>query len=869
MSVAAYRHHAIGLAALAMARPRTVGRRIDRILAAAAPSPRPGPRARALITLSLVPLTVLSAVSIAADAPQQPGTATGAGPVTPASATQIAADERSVLDGYVGFYVRESQDPAPLVYAITPDGDRLFIGLGNVGAGRSVLFPAGGRRFFWREVSGWPDAEVTFVPDDKGRIIALAIHQEDLDGIAEDDVTARRVDATEAERATAAHQRRIEEDAQPRTAITTDPAAFDRHVGYYQLSPKRVVSVTREGDQLFFQETARPRNRLFAESETTFFTRDTHALISFETGTGGRTTGLVLRQGGWTSAAKRVDESEAKHADAALAERVRRKAERIADEQRPRATIAIDPRVLDRYVGLYAQGGIAPLSITREGDQLFVSNNGQPRRPIFPERENEFFFKDVAAQISFVGEGDGPAGMLILHQDGMGYTARRIADLAKPDQTRAGQDALRLDDNVGWFQLELGIFDTSVIAAVTRDGDRLFVQMNRMRRIEIFPLATGGYASSDGRTQIRFKADGTGRVTEIVLRTEERGERHGTRIPDAEGREREELAVRHVAAGIRRFVEQKPPPGGEAAVRDLIEVLPRDGAHDDIVGAEVADRLRRSQWHFLQYDLRDLGSIQAVSFKDVALNGRNIYAVTFDNGMVKVSIDISADGKIETADFGIGVESTGAPGGVAACSQQADLKPVATPFHPIFMTILNRSGQDIKVFRLNAVGQRTSVSTPLRMPVGNDRSARVLGDRSSLVIVTDASDNCLEAILPGETTRTVTVRPPGGAPGETTTPRRLPLLGGEDALRRYIEDARRGEPKYEQMLGDAQDVTRGLLGRIRAILIALGATQSVTFVGVGPADDDIYHVKFDNGTSEWRIDVTADGMIRRIALGPE
>jgi len=53
------------------------------------------------------------------------------------------------------------------------------------------------------------------------------------------------------------------------------------------------------------------------------------------------------------------------------------------------------------------------------------------------------------------------------------------------------------------------------------------------------------------------------------------------------------------------------------------------------------------------------------------------------------------------------------------------------------------------------------------------------------------------------------------------------------------------------------------------MLNALGAMQSVTFAGVDPAADDVYHVMFDNGTAEWRIDVTADGKICRIALGPE
>jgi hypothetical protein len=117
---------------------------------------------------------------------------------------------------------------------------------------------------------------------------------------------------------------------------------------------------------------------------------------------------VVLRQGGWTSVAKRVDESEAKRADAAFAERLRRKDERIAAEQRPRTAVTVDPRVLDRYVGLYTRGGPEAFSITREGDQLFASGNGRPRRPIFSERENEFFFKDASPSRRRAGDLDAP-----------------------------------------------------------------------------------------------------------------------------------------------------------------------------------------------------------------------------------------------------------------------------------------------------------------------------------------------------------------------------------------------------------------------------------------------------------------------------
>jgi hypothetical protein len=42
-------------------------------------------------------------------------------------------------------------------------------------------------------------------------------------------------------------QRRTEQ-ALPRTAIAFDPKEFDKYVGYYQLTPRLIVTVTRDGE---------------------------------------------------------------------------------------------------------------------------------------------------------------------------------------------------------------------------------------------------------------------------------------------------------------------------------------------------------------------------------------------------------------------------------------------------------------------------------------------------------------------------------------------------------------------------------------------------------------------------------------------
>jgi hypothetical protein len=67
----------------------------------------------------------------------------------------------------------------------------------------------------------------------------------------------------------------------------------------------------------------------------------------------------------------------------------------------------------------------------------------------------------------------------------------------------------------------------------------------------------------------------------------------------------------------------------------------------------------------------------------------------------------------------------------------------------------------------------------------------------------------------------------------------------------------------------AASMTRRTLRVEQAILAKLGAVQTVSFAGIGPNEDDLYRVKFDNGSLEWRIDLAQDGKIRRIAVGPE
>jgi hypothetical protein len=85
--------------------------------------------------------------------------------------------------------------------------------------------------------------------------------------------------------------------------------------------------------------------------------------------------------------------------------------------------------------------------------------------------------------------------------------------------------------------------------------------------------------------------------------------------------------------------------------------------------------------------------------------------------------------------------------------------------------------------------------------------------------------------------------------------------GSEMALRRNIEDLRRGTPNYELMGSGLADVTRRQLPQLVETITQLGALESITFKGVGPGGNDIYEVKFERGSTEWRIGMESEEKI--------
>jgi hypothetical protein len=91
-----------------------------------------------------------------------------------------------------------------------------------------------------------------------------------------------------------------------------------------------------------------------------------------------------------------------------------------------RQAIAVDPGILDRYVGRYQFSPTDIVTITRDGARLFMQQPGQDRIPLFAFGEREFFLKIVDAQITFESSGDDPAAAATWHQSGQAEKGQRI-----------------------------------------------------------------------------------------------------------------------------------------------------------------------------------------------------------------------------------------------------------------------------------------------------------------------------------------------------------------------------------------------------------------------------------------------------------
>lgn len=88
--------------------------------------------------------------------------------------------------------------------------------------------------------------------------------------------------------------------------------------------------------------------------------------------------------------------------------------------------VAVDPKLLDGYLGRYAIPPDIVLVITRgEGNHLFVQENDEPKQELAPESEREFFSTTADDEYTFNVDSTGRATEMVLHTGGRDIPIKR------------------------------------------------------------------------------------------------------------------------------------------------------------------------------------------------------------------------------------------------------------------------------------------------------------------------------------------------------------------------------------------------------------------------------------------------------------
>ena len=96
------------------------------------------------------------------------------------------------------------------------------------------------------------------------------------------------------------------------------------------------------------------------------------------------------------------------------------------EPKKERKEIAVEPGLLDACVGEYQLTPNIVLTVTKDGNMLFLKSPGESRQRLHAEAETEFFLTEEDTQVSFVKDATGKVTHLTLHTQGQHIKADKI-----------------------------------------------------------------------------------------------------------------------------------------------------------------------------------------------------------------------------------------------------------------------------------------------------------------------------------------------------------------------------------------------------------------------------------------------------------
>jgi len=182
----------------------------------------------------------------------------------------------------------------------------------------------------------------------------------------------------------------------------------------------------------------------------------------------------------------------------------------LADEIKnlppPAEDRSIDPKAFTAYVGRFDYK-TAIMTVTVENDALFAQLTGQPKNRIFPKAKDEFFWKGVDAEVTFLRDEKGQVNAARHSQSGQTLTAAKLNDDAVKLTTEM------LEPILGQYQ-----YGPGAVMTVTRDGTQLFAQLTGQPKMPIFPTSETEFEWRIVPAKVQFVKGDDGKISKAVHR---------------------------------------------------------------------------------------------------------------------------------------------------------------------------------------------------------------------------------------------------------------------------------------------------------------------------------------------------------------
>ena len=88
--------------------------------------------------------------------------------------------------------------------------------------------------------------------------------------------------------------------------------------------------------------------------------------------------------------------------------------------------VAVDTKLLDRYVGRYSVPPDIVIVVSREGDHLSLQENDEPKEELLPESDTDFFSPTADDVFTFQTDAQGRVTGMVLHTGGREIPIKRI-----------------------------------------------------------------------------------------------------------------------------------------------------------------------------------------------------------------------------------------------------------------------------------------------------------------------------------------------------------------------------------------------------------------------------------------------------------